>query len=168
MYFHTPANKTIAMGPVMSTPTVTKNVSGIYAWPRVVLTSQTQYNRLFSANYNQSSLQRSADVFATAGYYGGAPATWDVTVPDLSGVPGWTTTWGLSGSSSIEWGVSVDGGAVQFLDANTIIDGATFQSASVFSSTPLALKAARSGADPFALQRRLLYVLGERNRSPLQ
>jgi len=168
VYFHTPANKTIAMGPVMSTPTVTKNVSGIYAWPRVVLTSQTQYNRLFSANYNQSSLQRSADVFATAGYYGGAPATWDVTVPDLSGVPGWTTTWGLSGSSSIEWGVSVDGGAVQFLDANTIIDGATFQSASVFSSTPLALKAARSGADPFALQRRLLYVLGERNRSPLQ
>lgn len=161
VYFRTPAAKTIAIGPKLNTPTVTKNVTGAYAWPRVVLTSQTQYNRLFSANYDQTT--RSANVFATAGYYGAAPTTWDVTLPDLSGVTGWTATWGLAGGSSIEWAVSVDGGAVQFLDANTIVDGSTFQSASVFSQT-LALRAARSGPDPLARQRRLLEIFLEQSQ----
>ena len=82
VYFRTPAAKTITLGPDLSAPTsVTKVVSGANAWPRMQLPSQTEYNKLLTASYTQNSLDRIAAVSATAGYYGAAPATWDLVLP---------------------------------------------------------------------------------------
>jgi hypothetical protein len=164
LYFTTVSNRTVALGPKLNTPTVTKVVTGVNARPNAMLVSQAQYNRLFSADYSQSSLNRDANVVATAGYFGGLPGTWNVTLPDLSAATGWNTNWGLANGTPIDWTISVQGGAIPFLDA-TIADGSASQSASIQSSSPLALRAQRTANDPFAMQRRLFEVLGGRNRS---
>ncbi len=154
VYFTTVADRTIALGPNPNTPTVTKTVTAGIARPNVQLPSQSEYDRYISATYTQSTNQ-SANVFATAAYFGGLPTTWDVTVPDLSTVPGWSSTWGLQDGTLINWDVAVQGGAITFLDP-TISDGGTTRGATVSSSAPLAMR------------RRLFEVLGERNRSPLR
>ena len=166
VYFTSVTNRSIALGPNLSTPAVTKLVTGTNARPSVSLASQTQYNRYISANYDQSSIDRAASVFATAGYFGGLPATWTVTVPDLSTVTGWIPAYGLADGTPIDWTVSAQGGAIAFLDP-VISDGAASQSATVSSATPLALRSLREGNDAFAMRRRLSEVLGGRNRSPL-
>ena len=42
------------------------------------------------ARITTNRAQRFANVFATAGYFGSLPATWDITLPDLSAAAGWT------------------------------------------------------------------------------
>jgi len=161
LYFRAPANRTIAMGAALSTPTVTKVVTAPNARPRVQLASQASYNRLFTASYDQGLSNRSASIAATAGYFSGLPATWDITLPDLSGAAGWSSTWGLQDGTAINWDVSAQGGAIQFLDGTTIVDGATFQSATITSATPLSLRAARNGKDRFSVTRQLTESLRE-------
>jgi len=166
VYFTTVADRTIALGPKLSAPSVTKVVTAPNARPNVQLVSQAEYNRYIGASYSQAGINRAATVFATAGYFGGVPATWNVTLPDLSGAAGWSNTWGLLDGTPIDWDVSAQGGAVTFLDP-VIGDGSVSRSAAIQSSLPLSLRAVRSEGDPFAMRRRLLDVLSERNRSPL-
>ena len=66
IFFHTPTDRTITMGPVLSTPTITKLVTAPNVRPQLQLASQSQYDRLISARYDQSSVNRSAGVFATS------------------------------------------------------------------------------------------------------
>jgi hypothetical protein len=151
VYFHTPSDKTIAMGPALSTPTVTRFATAPYAQPRVQLPGQTEYNKLLIASYEQTN--RSASVAATAAYYGAAPTTWDVTLPNLSGAAGWNNAWGLD-ATPIDWSVLAQGGTI--LQIAPPADGSTIQYAAVSSgTTPLAV---RSGAG-MVMQRRLLDVL---------
>ena len=166
VYFHTPANQTIALGPLLSTPTVSKLVTAPTARPRMQLPVQAQYNRIVSALYEQSSPTRSVSIEATAGYFGTAPATWDITVPDLSPVAGWLPAWGLLDGNPIDWEVDAQGGTLSFLDPN-IADGATYQLALLQSNTPLALRPARRVTGVAGLQRRLVDVLREQSQSPL-
>lgn len=169
VYFRAPANQTVAMGPVINTPTVTKAATAPVVRPRMQLTSQAQYNRLINTSYEQAGLNKDVNVFATAAYYGGLPATWDVTVPDLSGVTGWNNAWGLQDGTPIDWDVSVQGGAIQFLDANSIVDGSTTRMALVSSgSTPLSLRAARASSDKFSIARRLAELLRAQSANPLR
>jgi hypothetical protein len=166
VYFRSPVNQAIALGPALNTPTVTKVVTAPNARPRVQLLSQAQYNRFFSASFTQSSLNKDVSLDATAAYFGGTPGTWDVTMPDLSAAAGWNSAWGLQDGTPIDWTVAAEGGASPSFDG-TITDGSTSQSASVSSATPLTVRALRAGADPFTAQRRLLDVLRDQLRSPL-
>lgn len=138
VYFTTVADRTIALGPSLNAPTVTKTVTGGIARPRVQLAGQAEYDRYISATYTQAG-NRAASVFATAAFFGGLPTTWDVTIPDLSTVAGWTAAWGLQDGTPINWDVSASGGAITFLDP-TISDGSTTRGATVSSSAPLALR----------------------------
>lgn len=164
VYFTSVANRAIALGPKLSTPTVTKAATTPYVRPNVTLVSQAQYDRILSATYTQPA--RSVSVIATRNYYGALPSSWNVTFPDLSTVTGWQNTWGLVDGTPIDWDVSAEGGVSPFLDA-TIADGATTQNASIESSAPLALRGLRDGNDPFAMRRRLLDAAAERSRGPL-
>ena len=168
LFFHTPTDRTITMGPVLSTPTVTKLVTAPNVRPQLQLASQSQYDRLISAHYDQSSVNRSAGVFMTAGYFGTLPSTWNITLPDLSGAAGWNTAWGLLDGTPIDWTVSAQGGISEVLDYYLfIIEGDAFRSASASSATPLTLRSGRSGTDVSVLQRRLLDLLREQNQRPL-
>jgi hypothetical protein len=141
IYFRAPAAQTVTMGAVMNTPTVTKLVTGS---DRATTGAARQPGGLQPASQRQlpPGDVRFVNVFATADYFGGLP-TWDVTVPDLSGAAGWTPAWGLQNGTAIDWDVTVQGGAIQFLDYNSIAAGATFKSATVSAATPLAIRAAQ-------------------------
>lgn len=98
-FFRTPANRTAALGPALSTPTVTQTATSPIARYRVQLPSQTEYNSLINWGMNQNG--RDLWITATAGFLGGTPSTWDVTQPDMTGAPGWNNSWGLvSGAGS--------------------------------------------------------------------
>ena len=168
VFFHTPTDRTITMGPVLNTPAITKLVTAPNVRPQLQLASQSQYDRLISARYDQSSVNRSAGVFATWGYFGALPSTWTITLPDLSGAEGWNTAWGLLDGTPIDWTVSAQGGTSEVLDSYlSISEGDVFRTASASSATPLTLRSGRSGADASALQRRLLGLLREQNQSAL-
>ena len=161
-YFAAPANRTLTMGPALSTPTVTKVVTAPNARPRVQLPSQAEYNRLVTAAYDQDGLNRGATIAATAGYFGTAPATWDLTIPDFTGVSGWNPTWGLQDGTGIDWSVTADGGTILFLDP-TIPDGSTTQSATRSSQTPLAIRSARASQDRYSVIHHLITSLAKRS-----
>ncbi len=165
VYFTNVVDRTIALGPNLSIPTVTKTVTGGIARPNVQLPSQAEYDRYLSATYTQGASQ-SANVFATASYYGALPTTWDVSLPDLSTVPGWTASWGLQDGTPIDWDVSAQGGAITFLDP-TISDGSPTRGATVRSSASLALRGVPGGTDLLMLRRRLMEVFTDRHSDPL-
>jgi hypothetical protein len=154
IYIRTVADRTLTLGPALSVPTVSKVATTPYVRPRMQFTSQSQYNRLAIADWRQSSLDRGANVSMTAGYNSGtAPATWDLVIPDLTSVTGWTNSWGLQDGTAIAWGADAFGGAVAYLDAS-ITEGATSLSASYDSPTALSLRGLRAG-DTYSLWRYL-------------
>lgn len=154
VYFRAPADRTLTMGPVLNTPTVTKLVSGTNARPRVQLTSQSAYNRLILAGF--STTGNGASVAATASYFTSLPATWDIQLPDFTGVAGWDPVWGLQDGTPINWAVTAQGGVVPFLDP-TLTDGATGVSAQVSSASELTVRMGR-----FSPLRRAVEGMGKR------
>jgi len=164
LFFRNPLNQTLALGPDLNTPTVTKLVTAPNARPRVQLASQTEYNRLIVALFTQTALNRGVFVQATPGYYGGVPATWDVTMPDLSAAAGGNSAWGLRDGTPIEWSVLAQGGAL--LGGDLATDGSTSQDASRWSSTPLTAGALSTALRGFMPDRRLLNALRLRAASP--
>lgn len=134
VFFRTPGVRTLAMGPVLGTPTITRDATGPYSRTRVQLALQSEYNRYLSADFTQGSSNRSATITATTGFVG--TGSWDLAVPDLTGAAGWNNTWGLLNGTPINWSLSATGGAIVQLDP-TIADGTTFRSAQRSSSTPL-------------------------------
>ncbi len=149
LFFHTPSNKTIAMGPDLATPTVSKAATTPYLQPRAQLALQTEYNKLLIADYSQGDpVDVSASVAATAAYYG-APAAWDLSLPNLSTVTGWSNTWGLVNGTPTDWSLVAQGGSILQIGPPT--DGGTIQFAAVSSgSTPLTVRTNQ------AMQRRLV------------
>ena len=134
VFFTGTIDRTLALGPVLSTPTVTRLAGGAYSRVRAQVASQTEYNRYFSADYSQSVIFRNASIIATTGYTGGG--AWDLSIPDLSAATGWNPTWGLQNGTAISWNVTAQGGSIYLLDAN-VTDGSTFKSATLSSSSPL-------------------------------
>jgi hypothetical protein len=99
-------NRSVTLGPLLSVPTITNAASSPNIRMRYQLASQTAYSAYTSAFFWQRSqtVQRDAYVFTTAGYLGGAPATWDVTMPDLSAA-GFQTVWGLQPGLAVSFHV---------------------------------------------------------------
>jgi hypothetical protein len=112
---------------VLSTPTVTKAATAPYVRPRIQLPVQAQYGRWLDTRFSQDGLNRSVSLDATGAYFG-APATWDVTMPDFTGVTGWNNAWGLQDGTAIDWAATALGGVTPFLDAG-ITDGSSSVSA---------------------------------------
>ena len=134
LYFRGPSDRTLALGPVLSTPTLTRLAGGAYSRVRAQLGVQSEYNRFFNADYSQSGLFRNSTIGATTGYVGGG--AWDLSIPDLSGATGWNPTWGLQNGTGITWFVTAQGGSIYYLDAS-VTDGSTMKSAQLSSSSPL-------------------------------
>jgi hypothetical protein len=132
-YVRTPSNQTIVMGSTLGDPVVTRDNSGAYVRPRVVLAQQAEYNRFIQNRFTQSVARRAVSLIATSGYAGAA--AWDLTLPEFTGVAGWTSTWGLAIGSGLTWRVSVSGGQFHLLDAS-VPDGATFRSAGQGGTLP--------------------------------
>jgi hypothetical protein len=108
-------NRTLTLGPVISTPTITVAGTTPYVRHRVQVARQPEYSQAILPQYEQNSQSgganyRSMSIQATAGYFGGNPTTWDIIVPDLSSASGFLATWGLQTSAATSYTIGAIGG----------------------------------------------------------
>lgn len=116
-FYATPSSKTLAFGPMVSQPTFELLGGSPYLRPRARFASQTEYPALASVNYTQSIDQLTVKLFTiytSAAYAGGAPTTWELSVPDF-GNSGYESDWGLTPGTPYSWDVSAFGGDANFL-----------------------------------------------------
>lgn len=82
---------TMTLGPALSEPILSSAGS---SRPRMRISAQSEYATAVQASYFQPSA-RFVTVTMSARYLGGAPETWDLVPPDLTGVSGWNPSWAL-------------------------------------------------------------------------
>lgn len=109
-------DRTASFGPVLGTPTLTALASTPYRRYRVQLTKQSQYGGfIFVEIESPTANTNGAYLMASAAYFGGtAPATWDISMPDLSSA-GFQAIWGLQSSAGYE--VDVEAGSTFIMPA---------------------------------------------------
>jgi hypothetical protein len=102
-YFKDAADKTVTLGPVPATATVTSLATTPYVRLRTQWTAQTEYGKYFSAIFTQANAAapRTTIVSATSGYLGGTSV--DLSIPDFTGVAGWDSNWGLKAGQLTQW-----------------------------------------------------------------
>ena len=90
------ADRTEAFGPNVSTATLQTVATAPYPRFRVQAAAQTEYSAGISFILFQPpppNATKRIEMIITSGYTAGAPATWDVTLPDLSGLTGFQNSW---------------------------------------------------------------------------
>jgi hypothetical protein len=92
---------------------------------RLAYNVQNDYNSLWLIGYSQNST--SVTIAASAGWLTGTALTLDV--PDLSGVMGWNTAWGLAPGASTNWFFSASGWTTSAPGVPQIEEGAISRSA---------------------------------------
>jgi hypothetical protein len=106
-------NRTGSFGPALSTPTLTALTTTPYRRYRFQLPMQTQYSGFVLAEIEPTTDGNATVIMMSAAYHGGtAPATWDVSMPDLSGA-GFQAIWGLQ--SSVTYTTDVEASSKVFL-----------------------------------------------------
>src|SRR5581483_9706080 len=80
--YHSLPDQTITLGPAGSAAAVTSLGTSPYLRLRAQFASQSAYNGAASIDYSQGETRVS--IGATAGSYGGLPATWTLDIPDLT------------------------------------------------------------------------------------
>ncbi len=102
-YFKDATDKTVTLGPIPATATVSTLATTPYVRLRMQWTAQTEYGKYFSSIYSQSNAAapRSTIVSATSGYLGGTSV--DLAIPDFTGVAGWDPNWGLKAGQATQW-----------------------------------------------------------------
>jgi hypothetical protein len=94
-YYGAPADRNEALGPLMSTAQASTTTTSPYARLRGQLPSQAEYGTAAQFVFIQGNpgSRRVVILVSTSPYNGGRPTTWDVLIPDFSGVSGFTTSW---------------------------------------------------------------------------
>ena len=126
MDYRAVADRSVAAGPPLATPTIDHVASYPNLRPRVLLEMQAQYNRSVYGAFRQSG--RLVAIEATSAYLGN-PSSCVVVVPDFTGVDGWDKSWGLDPTEPYLWEVRGHGGTRDRYDEP--FDGAIRRMASV-------------------------------------
>ena len=124
-YYRLPTSRTVALGPALNVPTVS-TVATAPLRLRTQLVSQSQYGSLMSVFYQQGTTRRTV-VTQTSAFTGGTPATWDVTIPNLTGVSGFPAGSSLQSGTQTDWFVDAYGGAGASVFFGTPTDGAVLR-----------------------------------------
>lgn len=117
------ANRTIQFGPGLGGQSVSTVTTAPYARLRIAGTWSTTYDTGIGVSWTQESTLRNWSVDASRGYTG-ANAAYQLDIPDLSGVDGFQSSWGLSAGKQTSWGVT----AINAMSASSA-EGASWLSA---------------------------------------
>lgn len=125
-FFRGPASQTLALGPVLSDPSVS-DVTGPTG-PVIMqlqLPAQLSYDDAVSVRYEQQLSFSFITVaqFVTSGYAQGTPAVWALQTPNLRGAPGWTEAWELRSGAPVDWSVTGFSGRPELLFGAAPEDG---------------------------------------------
>lgn len=123
--FREATNQSLTLPARLIGPTVTSlGASGGSSRTRAVYTPQADYGSRWSTSYQQAG--QAITVSTTAAYNGAGTVTLDV--PDLSGVSGWNSSWGLRGGVQVEWRFEAFGWDASFNPASTgLVEGAVIR-----------------------------------------
>ena len=122
-YNHSLVARTLTLGAVMPTPTITTLATPpAYKRLQAVYTLPTDYERSTSFGY-QDGANNSVTISATFGY--GGPST-TLALPDFSALSGWDNNWAPSSTSTGTWFVSGNGGS-----GSVCTEGASVKAATV-------------------------------------
>ncbi|MDQ3697158.1 MAG: hypothetical protein M3373_03905 [Gemmatimonadota bacterium] len=133
LYYTVPVDRTVALGPEPSAPSFTTLESSPTLRLRVDVGAQPEYaSQILFYLFQSSSLTdgRTIGLWATKEYFGDTPTTWSLTIPDLSGVEGFQSSWGLQ-PGSYTWNLLVHGRPFGF-SPRSARDGDVFYSAFLF------------------------------------
>ena len=120
-YNNTLAARTLTLGAVMPTPTIS-TLAGPYKRLQAMYTLPTDYESSTSFGYSDGA-SKSVTISATFGYLGGTSTT--LALPDFSALAAWDNNWAPATGGTADWTLS---GASAF--ASQCTEGATFKSAS--------------------------------------
>jgi hypothetical protein len=159
-FYRNPSDKTAALGASLSTPVVGSIATTPSVRLRATLSAQADYNSFVNVFYIQGNSTRTASVTATAGYFG-TVTNWVVDMPDLSGVTGFSSSFGLQSNQVTTWimeayggpfsayiGGPSDGSTLKY--AGRISDVATMQQLRASEGSPRHRRVLRA---PFAVNR---------------
>lgn len=119
-----------ALGPVNVT---SLGAAGGNARLRATYSAQADYANLWNVSYRQNAV--GVTINATSGYITGSAVVLDV--PDLTGLAGWNTSWGLSNGANTNWDFGASGFSLSGNGIPSIADGALIRTANrTGSSTP--------------------------------
>jgi hypothetical protein len=108
-YNHTLSARTVTLGAVMPTPTIT-TLAGAYKRLQAVYTLPADYPGLTGFGYMNGSGSKSVAISATPGYRGGSSTT--LALDNYSGLTGWDDTWPPGTGSTGDWTISGFGAAL--------------------------------------------------------
>jgi hypothetical protein len=123
-YNHDLTARTLTLGAVIPTPTITTLGGPPYKRLQAVYTLPIDYEGSTSFGYNDGA-NKSVTISATFGYLGGTSTT--LALADYSALSGWDNNWPPATSSTGDWTVS---GSSAF-PASACTEGATLKSATV-------------------------------------
>jgi hypothetical protein len=128
LYFKDPTDRTVTLGAALPAQTVSAAATTPYVRFRATGPIPAEYGKLLNVEFIQGTAARSVNITATEGYIAGA-ATYDITVPDFSGVAGWDNNWGPKTGAQTQWQVFTYGFTGIGLGSLNPVDGATFKGA---------------------------------------
>jgi len=128
LYFKDPTDRTVTLGAVLPAQTVSAAATAPYVRFRATGSIPADYGKLLDLEFTQSSAARSVSIIASESYLTGG-ASYDLTVPDFSGVAGWDNNWGPKTGAATDWRVSTYGFTGIGLGSLMPVDGATFKGA---------------------------------------
>ena len=108
-YFHTLAARTVNLGAVMPTPTIT-TLGGPYKRLQAVYTLPADYHIFTSFGYSNGAGDRTVGITATFGYLGGSAVT--LALADYSALAGWDNTWPPASASTGNWSATGSGSTI--------------------------------------------------------
>jgi hypothetical protein len=115
-YSRTLTDRQVNFGPPLPQPSVTSVSSGGAGRVRAQGTLPTEYNSGVVLDVKSTgAVPRFASVYATRGFLGGS-GTYDVQMPDLTGVLGWDTQWNIRPGDLTQWWVNGGGPVLDFFD----------------------------------------------------
>ena len=128
LFFKDPTDRTVTLGAALTVPTVNAAATTPYVRFHATGPIQAEYGDAINLEFVQSSAGRNVSITATKAYLAGS-GTYDLTVPDFSGVAGWDNNWGPKVGASTEWtatAYSISG--IGFGSPNPV-EGSTYKAA---------------------------------------
>lgn len=106
-WYHAPRDLMLAVGPAAAVPTFTVEATSPRPRLRADVPAQPEYDASVVVSYSMSGGRfRVVRVTATREHFGGTPATWSLPIPELSGVDGFGTNYGLA-PGALRWALTV-------------------------------------------------------------
>jgi hypothetical protein len=141
-YTGAPVDRTVTLGPALSTPTMTVVSTTPYVRVRAAMTAQADYSTVarFTLLQGTFAARKFVVPIVTAAYLGALPTTWEVVVPDFTGTPGFNPAWMLVASENTPYVAEAFSGRNTLLFGGVAVGGDAYRLAYHQSSVATAAR----------------------------